>query len=155
MRKIMGTARAIILIGAIWFSMLASFGEEEGEPAKLKVTGYGLFGNRELKAMVAVLQKTEERPEFLDANYIEDAILILFSRLQRDGYLVPTIRAEVEYWHGGKQVFTWTEALGEPLPRPMEAKRVVFEIDPGVLFHFEEIQFSGVDDLMPLRNAAR
>ena len=62
---------------------------ETDKPAKLKVSGYGLFGNRELKGLLSVLQVTEERPKSFEANYVEDAVLVLFSRLGRDGYLFP------------------------------------------------------------------
>ena len=152
-----GTSPSIFhLLFALCASVAISFSAEKSnhEPAKLKVGGYGLFGNRELKGLVSVLQTTEERPEFFEANYVEDAVLILFSRLRRDGYLFPTITAEVEFRDGTSSEFVWTEPLGEPLPRPFEAKKLKFQIDPGVLFYFEEVRFSGIDDLIPLRDAA-
>jgi hypothetical protein len=99
------------------------------------VRGYGLFGNRELKNLVSVLQTAEAKPQFFEANQIEDAVLVMFSRLTRDGYLLPTIRARVEFRDGARSEFIWTEPLGEPLPRAFEARRVEFEIDPGVLFY--------------------
>ena len=145
------------LLCVLWASMLnsSSLGAEtNSEPAKLKVRGYGLFGNRELKSLVSVLQTSEKKPEFFEANYIEDSVLVLFSRLRRDGYLFPTIRVRTQFREGGEQEFIWTEPLGEPLPRPFEAKRVEFEIDPGVLFYFEEIRFAGVEEILPLRDAA-
>ena len=120
----------------------------------MKVSGYGLFGNRELKGLVSVLQTGEKRPEFFAANDVEDAVLIMFSRLRRDGYLFPTIRVQAEFRDGGTDEFVWTEPLGEPLPRPFEAKRIEFQIEPGVLFYFEEVRFAGVDGLIPLRDAA-
>src|SRR5687768_6910003 len=98
--------------------------ETNSQPAKLKVRGYGLFGNRELKSLVSVLQMTDKRPEFFEANYVEDSVLVIFSRLRRDGYLFPTVRAKVKFRGGGEGEFTWTEPLGEPLPRPFEAERV-------------------------------
>ena len=142
------------LLCVLCASVILNLGAEtNGEPATLKVRGYGLFGNRELKAMLSVLEATEER-EYFDANYVEDAVLVLFSRLQREGYLEPTVRARVKFREGGENEFVWTEPLGEPLPRPFEAKRVEFIIEPGVLFYFERIEFSGVDGIMPLRDAA-
>lgn len=142
-----------ILCACIFFPF-SSGAETNSKPAKLKVRGYGLFGNRELKNLVSVLQTTEGKPQFFEANQVEDAVLVMFSRLRRDGYLLPTIRARVEFREGGQLEFVWTEPLGEPLPRPFEARRVEFEIDPGVLFYFAEIRFAGIDEIIPLRDAA-
>ena len=66
---------------------------EEIEPAKLTVSGYGFFGNLELKSLLKMLDEDTENREFFDANYIEDAALILMSRINRDGYLKPKISA--------------------------------------------------------------
>ncbi|HVK58682.1 MAG TPA: BamA/TamA family outer membrane protein [Candidatus Kapabacteria bacterium] len=128
--------------------------ETKDDPAKVKVSGYGVFGNRELKGLVSLLQTGKEMPRLLEANYVEDSVLIIFSRLARDGYLFPTIRVEAEFEDGLRQEFVWTEPLGEPLPRPFDARQVEFKVEPSVLFYFEEVRFSGLDDLMPLRDAA-
>lgn len=147
--------KIFVLIGSAFILTIAGAkGAEASNPAKWKVTGYGLFGNRELKGLVSMLQTTAGRPEFLEANDVEDAVLILFSRLRRDGYLFPTIRARVVLDDAREQEFVWTEPLGEPLPRPFRAKQVEFQVEAGTLFFFEEIQFSGVEEVMPLRDAA-
>src|ERR1043166_3276138 len=114
------------------------------DQAHVSVHGYGLFGNRELKRMLEFLQKPGERPEYLDANYIEDAILILFSKLNQDAYLAPKIRADLLLDNGEKRAFTWEHSLQEPLPRPLRIKSAEFHIDPGILFYFEQINFSGI-----------
>src|SRR5687768_7252878 len=147
----------LVLLCVLCASVVESYSaspETNSNPARLKVRGYGFFGNRELKSLVSVLQTTAKKPEFFEANYVEDAVLVMFSRLRRDGYLVPTIRARVQFRDGSEDEFIWAEPLGEPLPRPFEAKRVEFEIEPGVLFYFEEIRFAGVEEVLPLRDAA-
>ena len=151
-----GIRTSLLMLGLAFAVALAESAEREGshDPAKLKVRGYGPFGNRELKGLISLLEATEKRPEFFEANYVEDAVLIIFSRLLRDGYLLPTVRARVTYPDGGDQEFSWTEPLGEPLPRPFKAKKLEFLIEPGTLFYFEEIQFSGVEEVMALRDAA-
>ena len=141
-----------VLCAGVIISLSAE--EAQPEPAKLKVSGYGLFGNRELKGMLSLLQSGEQKPAFFEANYVEDAVLILFSRLARDGYLFPTFRAQVEFVDGSWGEFVWTEPLGEPLPRPFQAKKLTFQIEPGVLFYFDEVSFFGIDNLIPLRDAA-
>lgn len=120
---------------------------DKKKQAHVGVHGYGLFGNRELKRMLDFLQKPGEKPEFLDANFVEDAVLILFSRLNRDSYLAPKIRAELVLDTGEKRSFSWEHSLQEPLPRPMRIKSIDFHIEPGILFYFERIQFSGIQSL--------
>jgi outer membrane protein insertion porin family len=122
-------------------------------PAKLSVKGYGLFGDRELKSLVTLLERSGEKPTAFEANFIEDAVLILYSRLNRDGYLYPVIRANLELTNGESRTFTWTAPVGEPLPRPLAAKRLEFDIQEGVRFYFDEVRFAGVT-AMSLRDAA-
>jgi outer membrane protein insertion porin family len=112
--------------------------------AKVSVHGYGLFGNREMKRMLQFLEKPGQLPEFFDPNFIEDAVLILFSRLNQDGYLAPEMRAEALLDTGETRTFTWKHSLEAPLPRPMRVKRLEFYIEHGVLFYFEDIGFQGL-----------
>src|SRR5687767_6712013 len=124
-----GTQAYLLYLLCAWLVCVSCFAADtDSEPAKLKVRGYGLFGNRELKSLASVLQSGDKKPEFFEANDVEDIVLVLFSRLRRDGYLFPSIRARVEFRDGRNDEFVWTEPLGEPLPRPFEAKRVEFEI---------------------------
>ena len=97
-------------------------------PAKLSVKGYGFFGDRELKSLLDVLKKPGEKPLYFDANYIEDAILMLYSRLERSGYLHPRITVQAELENGEKKTFEWTQPLGPPLPRPLRARRPMIDM---------------------------
>ena len=115
--------------------------------AKLSVSGYGFFGNRELKALLTSLEIPGEKPEFFEANFVEDAVLVLFSKLQRDGYLHPIITVEATGTNDSHQTFTWEQPLGEPVPRELKARNLVFKIDHGLLFYYENIYFSGVHAL--------
>ncbi|HEV8544379.1 MAG TPA: POTRA domain-containing protein, partial [Verrucomicrobiae bacterium] len=128
-------------------------GRTNSPPARLSVSGYGIFGNRQLKNILTVLQKPGARPRTFDANFVEDAVLVLFSRINRDGFLYPKIHATVRFEDGHEETFTWTNPLGEPLPRPFPARHVEFKIEPGVLFYFEKINFAGVEAI-PLKDAA-
>src|SRR5690606_4675589 len=67
----------------------------EQEPAKIKVRGYGLFGNRELKSTLELLSPGEDLPPLLPTSFVEDAVLVLFSRLEKDGFLNPAIDVTV------------------------------------------------------------
>ena len=126
--------------------------EPELEPAEIKVKGYGFFGNRELKATLKLLMGEEEPPPFLRPSFIEDSVLVLFSRLERDGYLNPTIEVVLTDAEGEERTFIWDEPLQEPLPRTLQIKEAVFRIEEGVLFYYDFIGFHGLD-VMPVEDA--
>src|SRR5215212_1658193 len=49
---------------------------EEPEPAKLKISGYGFLGNRQLKRIVKTLELGRKRTDSFGAAFVEDAALI-------------------------------------------------------------------------------
>src|SRR5690349_4141867 len=63
--------------------------DKKPKPAKIKISGYGLVGNFELKRILKTLELARKKPEFFDASFVEDSALILASRVKRDGYLYP------------------------------------------------------------------
>jgi outer membrane protein insertion porin family len=118
-----------------------------GEPpqAEFKVRGYGLLGNRRLSRIIEVLHPPDQRPEFYDANFVEDAALLLFTRLRRDGHLRPIVIAHVTTEEGGRLAYEWDQPVREhPLPRQMRLRAVEFEVQPGVLYHFDSIEIVGL-----------
>ena len=129
---------------AILVPLLCQASAKEEKPAEFKVSGYGFFGNLELKNLIKTFDERAKGREFYDANFIEDAALILISRINRDGYLKPKITAHMTLDDGSVQTFSWQETVREPLPRPIEARRVEFEIDEGVFYFFEKINFEGL-----------
>jgi outer membrane protein insertion porin family len=147
---IRGRSIAVLL----WIGSVAViFADTNDRPAKVSVKGYGLFGNRELKSVVQLLEPTGKKPKAFEANFVEDAVLILFSRVNRDGYLHPIIKAEIQTVDGQIRTFTWTDPVGVTLPRPLGAKKVKFDIEKGVRFYYDEIRFDGVNAI-PLKDAA-
>ncbi len=112
--------------------------------AELQVTGYGFFGNRNLKKSLTLLQTPGGPAESFSANFVEDGVLILMSQLNRDGYLKPMVRAVVTRTDSQVEEYEWTKPVADqPLPRPLEAKKVEFQINEGVLYYFRTIQFQG------------
>ncbi len=134
-------------------SGVAALASTNEAPAKVSVKGYGLFGNIELKGVVQLLERPGEKPKAFEANFVEDAVLILFSRLGRDGYLHPRVKATIDTVDGEQQTYIWMDPVGVTLPRPLGAKKVQFEIEKGVRFYYEEIHFDGVNAIS-LRDAA-
>ena len=135
------------IIVAFLLSLLCASAADEIEPAKLKVSGYGFFGNLELKSLIKTFDEKEKQREFFDANFIEDTALILISRVNRDGYLNPTIAVHLALNDGSTKTYRWRETIIDPLPRPTLAKVVEFEIDKGVFYFFDEIQFEGLQSI--------
>jgi outer membrane protein insertion porin family len=145
--NIKGINSAVLTCGLFLLLGTVRGDDTNPSPAKLSVSGYGLFGNPELKALIKSLEKPGAKPEFFDATFIEDAVLVLFSKIQRDGYLYPQITVEVATDSGEAQHFIWMEPLREPLPRQLKAKRLKFKINHGLLFYYDNIGFSGVTAL--------
>src|SRR5690242_3529060 len=101
-------------------------------PAKLHISGYGFFGNRELKRMLRTLDLGGRKPEFFSASFIEDSSLILTSRVRRDGYLKPAIHISVQLADGRKMEFDAASLIETPLPRPLRIVSVRFHVRKGV-----------------------
>src|SRR5436190_10622948 len=92
-RKLAGAGRsyrvvswrfALLLLVSL-FGCEASAGEgreaKHAKPAKVKVSGYGLLGNFELKRILRTLELSGKKPAFFGPAFIEDAALILSARV--------------------------------------------------------------------------
>ena len=119
------------------------------KPAKLKISGYGVFGNRELKRILKTLELSGRKPQFFGPTFVEDAALILTSRIKRDGYLKPEVSIDLVLEHGGKMHVRADDLLETPLPRPLLFNRVEFKIRKGRLYHYKDLQFEGLVSLTP------
>lgn len=121
--------------------------EVKRKPAELDISGYRLVGNLELKRLLQSLDLDWKNRSSFDANFIEDAALIIMSTLQRDGYLQPRITAELTTDDGNTVTYQWQSTMDAPLPRPFSARRVHFKIDEGVLFRYDDITVTGTEEL--------
>jgi outer membrane protein insertion porin family len=110
--------------------------------AELRVTGLGWPGNREAARSLELLLG-EQRQGGLDAAAIEDAALILFHRLEEDGWLRPRITAVLDQTDGTRSEHPLTASLEPPLDRALTAHRAVFAVDRGPRFLLRDITFSG------------
>ena len=77
-------------------------GAEAPPPAKLSISGYGFFGNRKLKKLVQTIGESELKNQFLDANFVENCAIIIFSKLREDGFLRPTLDVKLTLAEGVK-----------------------------------------------------
>ncbi|MDQ6631293.1 MAG: BamA/TamA family outer membrane protein [Verrucomicrobiota bacterium] len=97
--------------------------------------------------MLKSLEAGEKKREFYDANFIEDAALILLSRLKQDGYLKPEVAAKLTLADGKAANFSWKENIGEPLPRSLRARKIEFKLKKGVLYRYGTIDFKGLKSI--------
>lgn len=118
--------------------------EPKVEPATLKVSGFGLISDRKLKGLLKVLN-AEHEPEFFDANFVEDCVVVIQSELERRGFLKPEIFARVQLENGDKASYHWNETLNDTLPNHLKARRVHFRIKEGVRFHYRKIRLEGLE----------
>jgi outer membrane protein assembly complex protein YaeT len=112
---------------------------------KFKISGYGFFGNLRLARIIRLLEVQKPRPEFIDADFMEDTALILKSKLRDDGYLQPQIVIILKHEDKTRTHYVWNET--EPLPRPLKAREVEFQIHRGVLYHYDKLEFYGLTAL--------
>lgn len=112
--------------------------------AELRVDGMGWFGSRETAHNLQLLLGDQLAPATIDAPPIEDAALILFHELQRDGYLDAQVTAEITSADGQTTRHPLTVTLDAPLPRPLSARRVVLHVERGTRFLIREVTFRGL-----------
>lgn len=131
----------ILLVSQV--SILATGDDQKAEPALIKISGYGLIGNFELRRLLQSLDPEWRERQTFDANFIEDAALILQSTLQRDGYLQPSIEVKIIGSEGNESTYTWAGTIDPPLPRPLAAKKVEFRLIPGTRYRYGKIDVVG------------
>jgi outer membrane protein insertion porin family len=115
--------------------------------AKLKVSGYGILGNRELKRILTTLELGGKMPEVLASAFVEDAALILTARVKSDGFLEPSISIELVSTKGESINSKAEELLENPLPREMRFREVRFRIQKGRLYFYESLEFEGLESI--------
>ena len=97
----MGRLRNRLFMALVWLSCwclaveICAAAPKKAKPAKIKVSGYGLVGDYELKRILRTLELGRAKPEFFGESFIEDSALILTTRIQRDGYLQPNISVQM------------------------------------------------------------
>ncbi len=119
--------------------------------AEIRVKGLGWFGDREAARSLELLLGEQSQRD-LDAAAIEDAALILFHRLEEDGWLRPQITAVLDQPDGTHTEHPLTASLEPPLDRALAARRALFMVDRGTRFLVRNVSFSG-NPGMPVEEA--
>ena len=99
------------IAGLLSLAFTVARGEETNkvQAARLKISGFGLLGNRELTRTIRLMSGKKAPPAFYDANFVEDAALIIMSTLNREGYLAPHISEVLTLSDGREQRFEWNK----------------------------------------------
>ncbi len=133
----------IVIVLVLTLSRITGLAAETND-AKMTISGYGLIGDLDLKRMLKSLEVRGNKRAVYNANDIEDAALILFSRVKQDGYLRPEMQATITLIDGRKQQYEWRDTVDPPLPRPTRARKVEFKIREGVLYHYRNVSIEGI-----------
>ncbi len=126
-------------------AMLLPASVAAADTVELRVKGAGFLRDRELRA--ALERLVAGKREQLDTNAIEDAAVILHSALGDEGFQRATLDIEVETEDGQVLRLDFDPTFATPLPRPLSARAVTFEIDPGVRFTVADVRFEGLQAL--------
>ena len=122
---------------------------DQTSPAALQISGYGFFGNHQLKRMLQTLELGGKKPRFFSASFVEDAALILSARIKRDGYLRPTIKVQMRLADGSEFDTDAESLLKTPLSRATRVSAVRFQIHKGVLYYFQSLRIEGLQAITP------
>jgi outer membrane protein insertion porin family len=142
--------RFLAIITVAWMARVHAVAEADAaskvefEPARLRVSGFGLLGNWELRKIIRLAQGEDRRPEFWDANFLEDSVLILLSHMTEEGYLEPRVQAQVTLPDGSYQTFEWDKEFDTVVPRDLLARRVHFRAQRGVRFFYRQVEITGL-----------
>ncbi|MGJ8640868.1 MAG: BamA/OMP85 family outer membrane protein [Opitutaceae bacterium] len=113
----------------------------------LEIEGLGFFKNRTYEGRLAFLQGVAaDEPAVLDAAFLEDSAFLLLQQLKRNGYLKPRIEAAFEIGADLESV-TWESKYAIQLDADFLADRATFNLEPGILYHYDSIEVTGVSVL--------
>lgn len=131
----------ILLLGIVMLGSLVSVGATESQ---WDVSGAGWLNNRQLKRQLQVMLPEQGA---INANDVEDAVMVILSMMQEKGFLDAKV---VTYLEGmgnegestGMQMWEmrWDRRLETFFEREVQLDRVQFEVEPGPVFFFRNFE---------------
>ncbi len=112
--------------------------------AKVKVKGFGLFGNAGLKSALQLLE-VDEGP--IDGRKIDDGAFLILTRLTQNGYLEASLSADWETPDGEKGTTTWGTPFEPSMDENVIAEKIQYTAHPGTLFHYNEVSIEGLKSI--------
>jgi outer membrane protein insertion porin family len=109
----------------------------EAEPVKWSIKGAGFFRDRALKRQIQTVFPAQG---ILDSKDVEDAVLILLSLLQKDGFLNARIETRLFAPEVNTPVLLDWSLTHETILEESEGySRIDFRIHPGPVFHYADL----------------
>jgi len=99
-----------------------------------------------------VLLLGAQRGATLDTNAIEDAAVMLVAALGEEGFQKPAVTIKATLADGTLKQLVFDASLETALPRAMEARSVEFRVKPGVRWHIDVVEITGLTAL-PVKTA--
>ncbi len=142
---------ALALPGVLGATSAATPPPSASTPATLKVSGTGWFSDRELRRSLLLLLDTQRGTTF-DTNAIEDAAVMLVSALGQKGFQKPEVLIEATLADGTVRQLTFDASMATGLPRPLQARALVFKVKPGARWHIKTLEITGLT-VLPMKTA--
>jgi outer membrane protein assembly factor BamA len=136
------TILALGLTIALWPAGAAE--TSTNPPARVKISGFGFLGNREMVRLLRHFQLDDRMPAVIDRTFVEDAVLILLGRAREEGYLLAHLEGAFILTDGSRQKLAWTNALEAVLPGDFAATEARFRLEHGVRFYYRRLVFTGL-----------
>lgn len=111
--------------------------------AEFRVSGLGWWENRVQGRVIEMLLGEPGEAGF-DANWVEDACLVMASELVSEGYLEPEILVRSRTSEGEWREERVAADLRVALPRPWEAEAVELRVKRGRRYLVNEVSFAGL-----------
>lgn len=114
--------------------------------ADVRVSGFGLFGNAELRSALQLLEFTEDT---VDSSKVDDGAFLLLTRLTQNGYLDASVSATIETQDEQTRDYKWTTPFEPQLQNDVVAGRIHYKVKPGTLYHYQSVEIEGLSSIEP------
>jgi len=111
------------------------------------VSGFGFFGNLQLKKTLEILNSTTKPRTEFDSSYIEDAIWVLDGAVQSKGYPEPTLEITLTKEDDSEVNFHWDKDFTPALSHELKGKKIAFKVIPGTLNYYTTVTITGISSL--------
>ena len=142
-QEVVRRGAALMAFHCLWLLIpMQTFAADE----PMRITGFGLFGNAELRNSLKLL---EIEDGLMPQQKIEDGAFLILSRLKQSGYLDAQVSARITSTLGDELHVSWSNDYEPQLDPNYQAVSVEFKIESGILYHYQDVNFSGLASLEP------
>lgn len=137
--------RTLLVLAFLWMlgSMVPTRAADTNR-ARVHLSGFGVLANLELKKQIRLLQRDKKLPVAFSGDQIEDFVLLIFAKVEDEGYLDARVNAELTLTDGTMQAYVWTNRLEAMLPRPLAVKKVALRGQLGRRSFYEGLEITGL-----------